>query len=282
MWRMECKTFNGLWLTDIDDTILPSSGGSPRIYSYVSSFLRVLDDHCILTVPVTFKTKPELKELSRRLNYSFKAYIAEGGCSTIISEALVHSFSTNAASGELEIVLCRSRLVLDEIFNSLENSSCADKYVRLTSLTPVEASELLNTSLKEAENAVNREFTEVVYSGSGECIKIIEKKAVSQGFKAFKTRRFLHLAEAGKEEAVRRLLGLIGHRLKGLTISSGDSPADAAFLSTAEVPIIVSNSHVDWFRRYPYLRISDSIPYSLIDTVSRLLLLKQPALNQAY
>jgi len=276
VWRMECKTFNALWLTDIDDTLLPSNNASPLVFARISSFLKVLENYCVLTVPVTFKTRAELEELSRTLNYSFKAYVAEGGCSVIISETLANPYQWNTEGGEGVITLCRNRSMMDPVFHSLESTSCRDKYVKLTSLTPVEASKLLNTSLKEAENAVKREFTEVVYSSNSECLQLIEKEAVSHGFKAFRTRRFLHLGETGKEEAVKLLLNLIGYRVKGLIISSGDSPADAGFLSIAEIPIIVSNNHTEWFRKYPYVKITNNIPYSLIDIVSRHILLKQP------
>ncbi|MFZ8791485.1 MAG: HAD hydrolase family protein [Thermosphaera aggregans] len=273
---MECKTFNALWLTDIDGTLIPSNNASPLVFSRISSFLKVLENYCVLTVPVTFKTRAELKELSRTLNYSFKAYVAEGGCSIIISQTLANPYQWKAGDGEEVITLCRNRSVLNVVFHSVDNTSCRDRYVRLTSLTPREASELLNASLKEAENAVKREFTEVVYSGSSECQQLIEKEAVSHGFKAFRTHRFLHLGEAGKEEAVKLLLNLIGYRVKGLTISSGDSPADAEFLRLAETSIIVSNSHTEWFRKYPYVKITNNIPHSLIDIISRHLLLKQP------
>ncbi len=276
MWRMECKTFNALWLTDIDDTLIPSNNAFPLVFSRISSFLKVLENYCVLTVPVTFKTRAELKELSRTLNYSFKAYVAEGGCLIIISKTLANPYQWNAGNREEVITLCRNGSVLNVVFHSVDNTSCRDRYVKLTSLTPGEASKLLNTSLKEAENAVKREFTEVVYSSNSECLQLIEKEAVSHGFKAFRTRRFLHIGEAGKEEAVKLLLNLIGYRVKGLVISSGDSPADAGFLSIAEIPIIVSNNHTEWLRKYPYVKIANNIPYSLIDIISRHILLKQP------
>jgi len=259
--------FHALWLTDIDNTLLPISIKRDLVHiELLGNFLRDLSYYCILVVPVTFKTLSEIEYISNLMGYEFPIVIVEGGCAIIFN----HSFS---GQGSAMIELCRGRQTIVKVLEAFDNP-CKESVLMLTKQGAEFASKILGIPREEAVHALKRRYTELVYSEEPKCINVLTKFVERVGLKVVQSRKVAHLTEALKEDAVKELLKMLLHRIAGPIIASGDSIFDRGFLELADTPIIVSKNAYEWFKRYPYISIWGDIPYDLLNCVSRILLLK--------
>jgi len=259
--------FHALWLTDIDNTLLPISIKRDLVHiELLGNFLRDLSYYCILVVPVTFKTLSEIEYISNLMGYEFPIVIVEGGCAIIFN----HSFS---GQGSAMIELCRGRQTIVKVLEAFDNP-CKESVLMLTKQGAEFASKILGIPREEAVYALKRRYTELVYSEEPKCINVLTKFVERVGLKVVQSRKVAHLTEALKEDAVKELLKMLLHRIAGPIIASGDSIFDRGFLELADTPIIVSKNAYEWFKRYPYISIWGDIPYDLLNCVSRILLLK--------
>ncbi len=267
MQFIDCKVFHALWLTDIDNTLLPISIKRDLVHiELLGNFLRDLSYYCILVVPVTFKTLSEIEYISNLMGYEFPIVIVEGGCAIIFN----HSFS---GQGSAMIELCRGRQTIVKVLEAFDNP-CKESVLMLTKQGAEFASKILGIPREEAVYALKRRYTELVYSEEPKCINVLTKFVERVGLKVVQSRKVAHLTEALKEDAVKELLKMLLHRIAGPIIASGDSIFDRGFLELADTPIIVSKNAYEWFKRYPYISIWGDIPYDLLNCVSRILLLK--------
>jgi len=306
---IDCKVFHALWLTDIDNTLLPISIKRDLVHiELLGNFLRDLSYYCILVVPVTFKTLSEIEYISNLMGYEFPIVIVEGGCAIIFN----HSFS---GQGSAMIELCRGRQTIVKVLEAFDNpckesvlmltkqgaefaskilgipreeavrqtivkvleafdNPCKESVLMLTKQGAEFASKILGIPREEAVHALKRRYTELVYSEEPKCINVLTKFVERVGLKVVQSRKVAHLTEALKEDAVKELLKMLLHRIAGPIIASGDSIFDRGFLELADTPIIVSKNAYEWFKRYPYISIWGDIPYDLLNCVSRILLLK--------
>jgi len=264
---MDCKVFRVVWLTDIDNTLLPTGTERSGVdLELLGGFLRELERHCVLVVPVTFKTLSEVKYLSSLMGYEFPVAVVEGGCAVVFNEDLV-----GGSRGVLE--LCRGRSVVDAALEAF-NDPCKGRLSLLTGLDAGFASKVLDIPGEEAKRALKRAHSELVYSEDEECIEKLAEFVERVGLKATRSRRILHVTEVLKGDAARLLLKMLSQRVTGPVIASGDSAADREFLELADTPIVVSGNAHEWFRKYPYISVWGGIPRALIDYVSRVVLLK--------
>lgn len=266
---MDCKTLRALWLTDVDDTLIPiSRTRDPELLGALGEFLRSLEERCVLVVPVTFKTQDELEYLAEQLGYKFQASIVEGGCLVRLSEEVW-------SGGRRIIELCRGLEALEDALVEVEGV-CRGGVVRVSRLSPREAAEVLRLPPEEAARAAARRYTEILYSRDAACLEQAAKVIVRRGLKTVRSsRRLLHVTEATKGEAASLFLSLVRHRLLGPVVASGDSEADGGFLELADMAIVVSKPYSTWFRGHRYLSVViDRGPWGLLDLVSRLLLLR--------
>lgn len=254
-----CRGYRALWLTDIDKTLLPMTTDRNPVHLHILGvFFRELEEHCVLVVPVTFKTRSELDYLSRVIGYRFSVYVAEGGCEVSLG-------------GEV-IELCRGLGHISRVLDEFSDDDCIDSIVRLSRLSVEDANRILQLPVDEARYALDRKYTEIVYSQSSTCIDRVAKYVESRGLKAIRSRRFLHVTDAYKEDGVRVLLNRLLYRVIGPVIASGDNVFDRGFMELADIAIVVSSDGYEWFRRYPYIAVHGDIPEALIDVVSRILL----------
>lgn len=264
---MECKTFYAIWLTDVDNTLLPiTRNRNHDDFKIIGDFIRELEKRCILVVPVTFKTYSEIIYLSNRFGYIFPASIVEGGCAIISNN--------NNTLGVDNIELCRDVSYISHVLDEYSDKECIKEIIRISMLDPISASEILNLPIEETIHALNRKYTEIIYSKNTACINKIAKYIESKKLKPVMSKRFLHITSVYKENAVKILLNIISHRISGPIIASGDNIYDRGFIELADIPIIVSSDASKWFRRYPYICISQDIPKALLEHISRILLLK--------
>lgn len=268
---MECKTFSAVWFTDIDNTLLPLSGR--RNLDKLKKFLDELESHCILVVPVTFRTYDELMNLAEAIGYKFKVFAVEGGCLTALSSNIIYPY--RGRDGYIEMELCSNVGRVKRAVDYCCRDSCRDTLLRLSDLDATEIGRILGISEDEAVYAVNRRYTEILYlkdpDRAGGAIRCLE----DMGLKPIVSRKIMHITEVGKEVAVKKVLELIGYKVRGIVVASGDSSImDKGFLELSDVPVIVSRNAYEWYRRYPYVSIYGDIPISLIEYLSRLLLLK--------
>lgn len=262
---MLCKKLRALWLTDLDDTLLPPPPQrTVDDLLLVGAFLRELEKRCVLTAPVTFKTEEELLYLSGLMGYELKAFVTEGGCQVF-------------AEG-VRLELCRGLEGFSPALDELEGAECDRGLARLSKLDAEKVSGLLGLTLEEARRAVRRRFSEAVVAPDKRCAKAITRLAEGLGLRVVATRRFLHVSDVTKKEGALELVRILRTRLAGPVVASGDGPADAGFMGLADVRILVSSDLSTWFRGLPYKVVQRRIPKALIAEVSRLILLYPPEL----
>ncbi|MEM0025603.1 MAG: HAD hydrolase family protein [Zestosphaera sp.] len=258
-------------ITDIDDTMLPitQEGSVGELKNFLSK-LRILG---IEVIPVTFKTFVEIKELMSRLNYSFTAYIIEGGCAIHAVSGFL-KWSTRYSFKDYDVLeLCNNISLYEELLTHIEkNSNCLEKALRLTKARPDSISEILGIPTDLVKLSQKRSYSEVFITQHAPCRDFITSAVKNTNLKIIQTRRAVHLLEVNKDIAVRSLLKLINTVGRETPIIGvGDNPADEGILSNSDIPVIISENKVEWFKNAYYIRGPGRPPYSWISAVKRAL-----------
>ncbi|MEO3992766.1 MAG: HAD hydrolase family protein [Desulfurococcaceae archaeon TW002] len=258
-------------LTDIDDTMLPLTQESSleELRSFLSK-LRILG---IEVIPVTFKTHIEIEELMRRLNHDFLAYVIEGGCAIYAVSGFLKSGSRYLTKDYEVLELCNSISLYEELLTLVEkNPDCFEKALRLTKANPENISEILRIPLDLIRLSQKRVYSEVFVTQYTPCREFIASVTKSTNLKIIQTRRAVHLLEANKDKATYTLLkniNTVGRETP--IIGLGDNPADEGILNHSDIPVIISENRVEWFKNTYYMRSLEKPPQSWIEAVKRAL-----------
>ena len=258
-------------LTDIDDTMLPlnQEASLEELRSFLSK-LRILG---IEVVPVTFKTFTEVTELMNELNHDFLAYVIEGGCA-IYSVSGFLKWSSKYTVSDYEVLeLCSPISLYEELLTRIEkNPNCLGKTLRLTKAKPEDVSEVLGIPEDLVKLSQDRLYSEVFITQHTPCRDFINFVVRNTKLKTIQTKRAVHLLEADKDKAVHTLLKLINVVGREVSIIGlGDNPADEGILKYSDVPVIISENKVEWFKKAYYLRTLEKPPNSWIKSVKQAL-----------
>jgi mannosyl-3-phosphoglycerate phosphatase family protein len=258
-------------LTDVDDTMLPMTQESPveGLRSFLSE-LRVLG---VEVVPVTFKTFIEVKELMSKLSHEFPAYVIEGGCAIYALRGFLR-WGPGRMVGSYEFLeLCNPISTYEELLTYIEESpDCSGKALRLSKAEPESVSRVLGIPTELIKLSQARLYSEVFITQHNPCRNFINSVIRNTSLKTIQTRRAVHILEVDKDRAARELLkriNVVGREI--LVIGLGDNPADEGILRNSDVPVVISENRVEWFKKAYYLRSPGKPPDSWIKAVKQAL-----------
>ena len=215
-------------ITDLDGTLLDHND-----YSYIaaSPALKRLKQQDVPLIFNSSKTAAELVEL-RRVFDNKEPFVVENGGGIYVPDN---------SGGHEKISFGIGRQTILSVLRQLRND--ARLFVGFSDMDAAEIAECTGLSIEQAEQAMQREFSEpIVWKGdeSGRqnfCTELAQHSLIS-----IKGGRFMHISGAiNKGEAVRWLREYYKKRYNDepLIIALGDSENDKQMLECADFPVII-------------------------------------------
>lgn len=234
---------NILIFTDLDGTLL-----NHEDYSYADALpsLTKIRQAAIPLILTTSKTHPEIEMLQIEIGID-DPFIVENGAAIFFPPSYTN-FLFKDLNGEppfqisqtiqLGISYGRIRSFIEEIRDQFNIRGFGDMSVR-------EIVDMTGLTLKRAEYAKMREFTEPFIMDNDEDIYILQEAAIKRGIKITKGGRFYHMMgmNQDKGEAVKIVRNIFDRKLgeKHLTIGLGDSINDLPMLRNVDIPVLIPN-----------------------------------------
>ena len=245
--------------TDLDGTLLDHNSYG---WQKAEPALRLCRERRIPLIPVSSKTRAEIRALQQELGLS-SPFISENGGGIFFpkegeyphpSDAIlshgVRKWSMGPAYGFLVKALKEIR---DELGWKIRGFS---------EMTPEEISSITGLGLASARLASQREYDEpFVLMEEGGCdMDALNHAASKKGLRITKGGRFYHLhGKSDKGEAMGRLVAWYRtYHPSLLTIALGDSPVDFSMLERADYPVLIrsSNQYPELQKMIPRLRVT--------------------------
>jgi mannosyl-3-phosphoglycerate phosphatase len=226
-----------LIFTDLDGTLLNHDD-----YSYEDA-LPSLDKIRQAAIPLIFntsKTRRETETLQKEIGID-DPFIVENGAAICFPPGYVNYLPENVSHEpqqviELGISHDRIRAFINKIRDQFNIRGFGD-------MSALEISELTGLTLKNAELAKKRQYTEPFIMAKEKDISLLTEVAREQGIKIIKGGRFHHMTgmDHDKGEAVKILRNIIDRKLceKHLTIGLGDSINDIPMLKNVDIPVLI-------------------------------------------
>lgn len=244
----DSKKIQWLVITDLDGTLLNHHDYDIEDALPAINKLRQQD------IPVIFNTSKTFSEtISLQNQIKIEApFVVENGSCIYFPKSLYPDlkYSKIISSREQywEIVLGQTHSAISDILELIDTPP--SYYQLLSACSPEEASNLTGLSIKQAEQAISREFSEpLIWNGGDEKLALFKEQLKEHNLNTLQGGRFLHvLGNCDKGIATSKLKDILmteEHKIK--TIVLGDSANDAAMLEVADMSIIVnspSNHHL--------------------------------------
>jgi mannosyl-3-phosphoglycerate phosphatase len=232
-----------LIFTDLDGTLL-----NHEDYSYADALpsLAKIRQAAIPLILTTSKTHPEIEMLQIEMGID-DPFIAENGAAIFFPPSYANFLFKEvndkplfqiSQTIQLGISYGRIRTFIEEIRDQFNIRGFGDMSVR-------EIADMTGLTIKKAEYAKMREFTEPFIMDNDEDIYILQEVAIKRGIKITKGGRFYHMIgmNQDKGEAVKMLRNIFDRKLgeKHRTIGLGDSINDLPMLKNVDIPILIPN-----------------------------------------
>ena len=227
--------------TDLDGTLLDSEDYN---YQPALPLIKQLTQQQIPIVPVTSKTRQEVEPLRQKIGLTTPFIVENGSGIFIDAEDQQFINETHQAFGSYRLIQLgctyqQARTGLKAIASELQTT--------LTGFGDLTAQEIVNLtglSLKDAQRAKAREFSEPFITPKDIAAQTLENAVEKRGFRVVVGDRFSHLlgGKADKGEAVNLLTQLSqppSVSKKVITIGLGNSPNDRRMLDVVDFPIII-------------------------------------------
>jgi mannosyl-3-phosphoglycerate phosphatase len=227
--------------TDLDGTLL-----NQEDYGYEPAIpvIEELKTKQVPVIPVTSKTRQEVETLRRKIEL-VDPFIVENGSAVFVpldAKQFILSEKSDLEGYHLELLGCtydRAREGLTAISRTI-----GEPLRGFGDLSEVEVEQLTGLSLKDAQQAKAREFTEPFITPKSISSEKLQQAVEAQGFKVVVGGRFSHLIgkNAGKGRAVQWLRQHYRYpegKEKLITVGLGNSPNDLDMLEAVDIPIVV-------------------------------------------
>ena len=207
--------------TDIDGTL--ADAGTFDV-TPARSALRRLRAMGVPVVPVTSMTLAEMEPIASDMGYPPAMIIESGGA---IARCVSSGWEVEPLGPDAESLL--------DVICQIEERSGADLVV-YSALSSSEAAMLSGLSGEKLQRSTDRRFSEPFVIAAGDPARVANA-ARTLGFSLCCGRRFLYLPRLSDDgKAFRRLRSELNCRT---AIALGDAPANAEFLSRADIPIVI-------------------------------------------
>jgi mannosyl-3-phosphoglycerate phosphatase len=232
-----------LIFTDLDGTLL-----NHEDYSYADALpsLTKIRQAAIPLILTTSKTHHEIEMLQIEMGID-DPFIVENGAAVCFPPNYTN-FLFKDVNGEppfqisqtiqLGISYGRIRTFIEAIRNQFNIRGFGD-------MTVHEISDMTGLTLKKAEYAKQRQYTEPFIMANEENIYTLREAAIKRGIKITKGGRFYHMIgmNQDKGEAVKIVRNIFDRKLgeEHLTIGLGDSINDLPMLQNVDIPVLIPN-----------------------------------------
>jgi len=232
-----------LIFTDIDGTLL-----NHEDYTYEEALpsLGKIRQEAIPLILTTSKTHHEIEMLQIEIGID-DPFIIENGAAICFTPNYTNFLFKDvigeppfqiAQTIQLGISYGRIRAFIHEIRDQFDIRGFGDMSVN-------EISDMTGLTLKKAEYAKTRQYTEPFILASDQDIYKLQEAAIKRGIKITKGGRFYHMIgmNQDKGEAVKMLRNIFDRKLgeKHLTIGLGDSINDLPMLKNVDIPVLIPN-----------------------------------------
>lgn len=234
---------NILIFTDLDGTLLNHEDYS---YEEARPSLEKVRQAAIPLILTTSKTHPEIEMLQIEIGID-DPFIVENGAAIYFPPSYTNFLFKDvnleppfqiSQTIQLGIGYGRIRAFIEEIRDQFDIRGFGDMSIR-------EISDLTDLTLKRAEYAKMREFTEPFILANDQDIYTLQEAAIKRGIKITKGGRFYHMIgmNQDKGEAVKIVRNIFDRKLgeKHLTIGLGDSINDLPMLQNVDIPVLIPN-----------------------------------------
>ena len=224
--KTDKKSNNTIIFTDLDGTLLDHDTYS---FAAAKSMLNFIRTHNIPLIIVSSKTKNEILELQKSLQI-FDTFIFENGAGIYIFD-----------QGESKILALGY-----DIYKIRKSFTKYKKKIAIRGFSDMSLQEIIkltDLSLKKAQAARERHFTEPFIMENKNQLKILQQMAQSDGLDVVKGGRFYHLITQGQDKA--KAMEVVKdyydqkYQKNFTTIALGDSQNDLSMLKKADVPILI-------------------------------------------
>lgn len=213
---------NYVIFTDLDGTFLDHNTYS---YDATKTCLEYIKSRSIPLIFVTSKTRAEVEELIKEIDYDIH-FSVENGAAVF--------FCSNYK--KYDKVFGRP---IDEIINFYNKIKERFEVVNVYEIDEKELSKIVNLPIDKIKYLKMREYSLPFLTKNIQIFNDLEKLALKNGFKILKGGRFYHLV-GGKQDkgvAVKYMKGILDGKSK--TIGLGDSANDYDLLKNVDIPIII-------------------------------------------
>jgi len=221
--------------TDLDGTLLNHHDYAT---GDVAQTIQRLKEQNIPVIFNTSKTYAETRSLQTELDID-SPFIVENGSCIYLPKQQFPNKPANASERDAfwQITLGQSHEKINEALLSIDTPETS--YIRLSRCTPQEASALTGLTLKQATQAIAREYSEpLIWQADARELDKFTKQIHAHHLKTLQGGRFLHvLGLSDKGNATTVLAKNYGHDIK--VIALGDSPNDRDMLAIADISAIV-------------------------------------------
>lgn len=232
--------------TDLDGTLL-----DPGAYDHRMSFpaVQALQKHKISIVLCSAKTRLEIQLLRRDLNIN-DPFVVENGSAIVIPEKYFPSIVDGKKTPEGYLLIqFGTRIETLKLKLKRALASTGVRYTLFTEMTAEKIAEDSGLTLKQAELARRREYSETVKLEGNEKIRQKTLRAIlSNGLNCAFGGRYLTVTEGGsKGLAVRALKELYMWSFGNVvTYAFGDEENDVGMFQEVDKPILVQKADGEW------------------------------------
>ncbi len=223
--------------TDLDGSLL-----NHEDYSYKDALpaLNIIKEEKIPLIITTSKTRVEVEELLRELNFQ-EPFIVENGAAIFFPKGY-RDFSINGEERNSYILIKLGK----------DYSYIRDFFEKAKELFPIkgfgdmsyeEVSKLTGLPIEKAKLAKKREFTEPFVIEDESLIEKLKEEAKKYGLKITKGGRFYHLIGEGQDKgkAVKITTDIFKNNSwkNSKTVGIGDSKNDIPMLKEVDIPVLI-------------------------------------------
>ncbi len=234
---------NTIIFTDLDGTLLNHDD-----YSYANALpsLNKIRQAAIPLIFTTSKTNCETEILQMEMGVDDPSIVENGAAiclparyADLLLKDIICELSTRISlTIQLGMAYGRIRAFIDEIRDQFNIRGFGD-------MSASEISEITGLTLKRAEYAKQRQYTEPFMLKRDEDIHMLQDAAIKRGIKITKGGRFYHMTgiHQDKGEAVKIVRKILDQKrgVKHLTIGLGDSINDIPMLNSVDIPVLIPN-----------------------------------------